>query len=123
MIRTSIIGPELKSKKSVFEWFMNSTNEVYGWDEHYWNGVTTLEWSKICYDMMLNWNSYGIVNTPSTDCISKYDLLYIIKEVFNKDIAMYKNSKVKVNRCLIGDIEVKNIKQQLIELKEFYYDN
>ena len=123
MIRTSIIGPELKLKDCTFEWFMNSKNKVYGWDKNYWNGITTLEWSKICYNIILDWNSYGILNTPSTDCISKYNLLYIIKEVFNKDITIYKNSNVEINRCLERNIEVKDIRQQLVELKEFYYDS
>ena len=123
IIKTSVIGPEIKSKKSVFEWFINSDDTVYGWDKHYWNGVTSLEWSKLCYKMILDWDSYGKVNVPSTNCISKYNLLCIIKEVFNKKITIHKNSKVEANRCLSGDIEVEDIKKQLIELKEFYYDN
>ena len=75
MIRTSIIGPELKSKSCTFEWFMNSKSKIYGWNKNYWNGITTLEWSKMCYDMMLNWNSYKVLNTPFIKCISKYELL------------------------------------------------
>ena len=123
MIKTSILGPELNSKSSVFEWFMNSKDEVFGWTENYWNGITTLQWSMISYDMITNWNDYSITNIPATKCISKYELLNIIKKVFGKEIIINKNSDVVVNRCLNGTVDVSDIEKQLIELKGFYYDN
>ena len=124
IIKTSIIGPEISSKNSLLEWFLNKELEVFGYSESYWNGITTLQWAKICYDIICN--KYDINKTMTaamTECISKYELLSIMKEVFNKNIDILKNSGVKVNRCLDGDINTKNIKQQLIELKKFYYDN
>ena len=91
--------------------------------ENYWNGITTLQWSMISYDMITNWNDYSITNIPATKCISKYELLNIIKKVFGKEIIINKNSDVVVNRCLNGTVDVSDIEKQLIELKEFYYDN
>ena len=123
IIKTSIFGPELISRSSIFEWFMNSENEVGGWTENYWNGITTLQWSKICYDMLVSWDSYEIVNIPATECISKYQLLNLIKRVFNKDIIVNKDSSMRANRCLSGTLKVKDINKQLLELKEFYYGN
>ena len=123
IIKTSIFGPELVSMSSIFEWFMNSENEVGGWTENYWNGITTLQWTKICYDMLVSWDSYEIVNIPATECISKYQLLNLIKKVFNKDIIVNKDSSMRVNRCLSGTLKVKDINKQLLELKEFYYGN
>ena len=123
IIKTSIFGPELVSMSSIFEWFMNSENEVGGWTENYWNGITTLQWTKICYDMLVSWDSYEIVNIPATECISKYQLLNLIKRVFNKDIIVNKDSSMRANRCLSGTLKVKDINKQLLELKEFYYGN
>ena len=123
LIKTSIFGPELVSMSSIFEWFMNSENEVGGWTENYWNGITTLQWTKICYDMLVSWDSYEIVNIPATECISKYQLLNLIKRVFNKDIIVNKDSSMRANRCLSGTLKVKDINKQLLELKEFYYGN
>ena len=54
--------------------------------------------------------------------ISKYDLLNIIKEVFNKKIEIIPK-EIGENRCLVGNIKTNNIKTQLLELKNFYYDN
>ena len=123
IIKTSIFGPELVSRSSIFEWFMNSENEVGGWTENYWNGITTLQWTKICYDMLVSWDSYEIVNIPATECISKYQLLNLIKKVFNKDIIVNKDPSMRANRCLSGTLKVKDISKQLLELKEFYYGN
>ena len=123
IIKTSIFGPELNGKSSLFEWFMNSENEVYGWSENYWSGITTLQWSIICHEMILSWDDYHLTNIPSTRCISKYELLNLIKDVFDKKIKIHKNGNVVANRCLKGTIEVKDITKQIVELKEFYYGN
>ena len=123
IIKTSIFGPELNGKSSLFEWFMNSENEVYGWSENYWNGITTLQWSMICHNIILSWDDYPLTNIPSTRCISKYDLLNLIKDVFNKKIKIHKNDDVVANRCLRGTMKVKDIRNQIVELKEFYYGN
>tara|TARA_R110000796_G_scaffold123761_4_gene238178 strand:- start:1339 stop:2061 length:723 start_codon:yes stop_codon:yes gene_type:complete len=123
IIKSSIIGPELYSKNSLFEWFMQSKNEVSGEYEAYWNGITTLQWAKICKDLILDWDYYPVLNKPHTDCISKYELLKIIKDVFKKNISINKSKKNKVDMCLNGTMETPNIKKQIIKLKEFYYDN
>ena len=111
IIKTSIIGPELNTQASLLEWFLNSQNEVSGYSEAYWNGNTTLQWAKICYDMMCNWDKYEILSIPTTECISKYDLLSEIKKVYDKDI--------KINKCLNGNMTVGTIAKQLKEMKDF----
>ena len=83
IIKTSIIGYELNTNASLLQWFLTTEiDEMGGWSENYWNGITTLQWAKICYDMMLDWGSYNIVNIPGTECISKYDLVNIFKRIF-----------------------------------------
>lgn len=54
VIRTSIIGPEWNgNKKSLVEWFMsNYGNTLNGFTNHLWNGVTTLELSKLLLRIM-----------------------------------------------------------------------
>jgi len=60
---------------------------------------------------------------PSTKCISKYELLKKIKKIYNKKINIKKNSEVKVNKCLVGNLKVPSIDAQLIELKDYMYTN
>jgi len=123
ILKTSIIGPELDSKVSLLGWFLNSEGSVTGYSKAMWSGITTLEWAKQCYTLMQDWDSYGVENIIQSTCLSKFNLLSLIKEVFNKDIEIIPNPLVEVNKCLVGGIETKSIKEQLIELKEYYYDN
>ena len=67
--------------------------------------------------MIINWNNYHILTVPSTNCISKYELLKKIKKIFNKQVNINKNSEIKVNKCLTGNLIVPSIDTQLIELK------
>jgi dTDP-4-dehydrorhamnose reductase len=120
IIKTSIIGHEINTKASLLDWFLNSEGEVFGYTGAMWNGVTTLQWATECLEMMQNWNYYGKCNVISSECISKYELLNIIKEVYDKDIVIKQNDSVSVNKCLIGEIRKIPIKEQLIRLKEFY---
>ncbi len=125
IIKTSIIGPELNSQASLLEWFLNSKKEVSGYTEAYWNGNTTLQWAKICYKIMRDYYRYDTLNIPTSDCISKYELLNIIKKVFKKKIKVKENSDVTIEKCLVNTYDMPNtdIETQLKELKEFYYDN
>jgi|TARA_B100000085_G_scaffold201079_1_gene184586 dTDP-4-dehydrorhamnose reductase len=119
-IVTSIIGHEIETKFSLLDWFLNAEGQISGWSEHYWNGNTTLEWSKQAYKMMNNWERYAKRTVFSTECISKYKLLTIVKDVYDKDIIINKDDKVKADKCLKGQIETKPIIEQLKELKKFY---
>ena len=122
VIKTSIIGPELRYKVNLLEWFLNQEGKVIGYTKSMWNGNTTLEWAKQCLFLMENWENQDIFSILENESISKYDLLNIIKEVFNKKIEIIPK-EIGENRCLVGNIKTNNIKTQLLELKNFYYDN
>ena len=119
MIKTCVIGHG-KDKVSLLDWFLNSEGEVSGYTECYWNGNTTLQWAKQCVELMKNWEMYAKNTTMSTKCISKYELLNLFKEVYNKDIVINKKTNLQNNRCLKGQLKVPSLKEQLEELKEFY---
>lgn len=119
IIKTSIIGPELNSSKSLLCWFLNSTGEVRGYKNAMWSGITTLEWAKICWNLICNWEYFDIENVVQGTCLSKYELLCIIKEVYNKDINILLYENEYINKCLVGKITTKHIKDQLEELKKY----
>ena len=120
IIKTSIIGPELNTKASLLEWFLNVEEEtINGYGGYYWNGNTPLQWSKICFEMMIDWDGFGKLIIPATECISKYELLQIMKDVYNKKININKNLDIKINKCQVGNIEVPMIKEQLKEIQNF----
>jgi len=122
IIRVSIIGHESGSKVSLLEWFLSQRGAVNGYINHFWNGITTLEWAKKCEQLINYWDSYPILNQFGTaENKSKYHLLCLIREVYGKNISVNEFSDKKtINKCLLSDLPVKNVKDQLIELRDFY---
>ena len=53
VIRTSIIGDEVNQGRSLVEWIKsNKGKTVNGFTNHQWNGVTCLEFAKICQQII-----------------------------------------------------------------------
>ena len=121
ILKTSIIGPEVNSKVSLFEWFLSQENKVFGYTKAMWNGNTTLEWAKQCLHLIENWRDYKTLTILEGESISKYDMLNIIKETLDKTIEILPK-ELGENKLLKGDIITPSFKQQLKELKEYYYD-
>lgn len=122
IIKTSIIGFEKNTKFSFLDWFLNSEIKVNGLTNHFWNGNTTLEWSKWAEKIIKKWNNFdNITSLSNPDCFSKYELLLKIKDVFNKNIDIIPiESGLSKNNCMEGKFITKNIVDQLIEMKKFY---
>ena len=116
MIQTSIIGPEINSNASLLEWFLSQEDEVFGYTKALWNGNTTLEWSKWCLNLINNWDDYPKLSILQSNTVSKYKLLNLFKEIYQKDIIIQKRELGK-DKTLKGNIKTKNIKEQLWELK------
>jgi dTDP-4-dehydrorhamnose reductase len=83
-IRTSIIGPDLNNNGiGLFNWILKQSGEIKGFTNAYWSGVTTIELSKFIINNILNYNfPSGLVHLTNNEKISKYELLYLIKDVF-----------------------------------------
>ena len=121
-IKTSIIGPEYKTHASLLEWFLNCKElSVNGYSNAIWNGNTTLEWSKQCVAMMNNWKEYNKETIISSKKVSKYELLLLIKTIFNKKIKVEAYPE-GTDKSLKDEILTKNIEEQLKELKGYYYE-
>ena len=97
-IRASVIGPEVRSKKGLLEWFLNQNNDVSGHTEEKWNGVTTLEYAKFI-EWAVNHELTGLAHLFSKK-ISKNDLLNLIKEVYKKKIAINSDNTIKSDKTL-----------------------
>jgi len=122
IIKSSIIGFEKEGSYSFLEWFLNSEGTVNGFTNQYWNGNTTLEWSKWSEKIMKSWDLYNHVTILSNPyCLSKYEILEKIKQIFNKDIEIVPvESSISKNNCMQGDFMTPNLVIQLKEMKNFY---
>lgn len=92
-IRTSIIGLEPNSKKSLLGWFLSQPKNanVNGYTNHYWNGITTFHFAKLCYVIIKGAEIPNLFHFIPADIVSKYELLKIFSEKFNrKDVHIEK---------------------------------
>lgn len=99
-LRTSLIGPELKRKTSLLEWFLAQRGTVNGYRNAIFSGFTTLEMSRIIERLALEFpNGHGLYNVSSAP-ISKHDLLLLIKRKFNLGVEVVPDDALKCDRSL-----------------------
>jgi dTDP-4-dehydrorhamnose reductase len=125
--RMSIIGPELKNGTGLLDWVRkNPSNELPGWDNAWWNGITTLQLAK-CIDRYVQdpciAGTYHVVNNSVN--INKYELLCLINEVYELDKTIVRTHGPKdVNKILVDtrkefDFAIPDYRTQLTELRSF----
>ena len=85
-IRCSIIGPEKSTAFGLMEWFLHAGPYVKGYEDHYWNGITTFELSSIIFDYINQRNfNPSLIHYRSEQTVSKYELLEYINTKFNQN--------------------------------------
>lgn len=128
IIRTSIIGEELDNFYSLLEWVKNNKGkEILGYTNHFWNGITCLQFVKICEYMIDNnifWK--GVRHITSPHKLSKYNLVKLISDVYNLNITVVPHTTNKFcDRALISikggsPLAIPELAIQIKEQKEFY---
>ena len=127
VIRTSIIGEEVNNFRSLVEWIKsNKNNNINGFLNHYWNGITCLQYAKIIEHMINNnifWKGVRHIFSPRT--VSKYELCDMINNIYKLNIKIDKYKTGEVNKSLSSVYEENNLfnipdlNQQIIEMNEF----
>ena len=128
-LRTSIVGEEKDKKKSLLEWARsNAGKEVYGFINHYWNGLTTVYLAEII-EIIINRNLYikDIFHIHSQTTMNKYELLSLINDIYKlnlsiKPIEAPERIDRSLNTCksLLKVITIKTLKQQIEEMRSFF---
>ena len=123
-IRTSIIGPDIKSNGiGLLNWILSQNGVINGYSNAFWGGVTTLELAKaIEYFILQNIDGVNIYHLTNNEKISKFDLLRIINEVFNVKLNIKSSSEYKVDKSLINSnkLIVYNVPSYQIMIEEMY---
>jgi dTDP-4-dehydrorhamnose reductase len=82
-LRTSIIGHELSSTKSLVDWFLSQSGAVNGFTGAIYSGLTTVEFARLLTSIIFPQNDLiGLLHVASTP-ISKFELLSIIADEYN----------------------------------------
>lgn len=121
VVRTSLVGLPDPKGRGLLAW-ASKQSVVTGYDQVFWNGVTTKELVKQIL-VLTNQDKHGIVHIASNETISKFELLKLAKEVFGWDLSIGKESALTdrphiENKTLTSEygLVTKSIRQQLEEL-------
>ena len=102
--RMSIIGPELKNGTGLLNWVLtNPAQQIPGWDNAWWNGMTTLQLAK-CIDQHINnpviTGVYHLVSNRNQ--LNKYDLLCKINQAYGLGKTIVRTHGPKtINKVLV----------------------
>jgi dTDP-4-dehydrorhamnose reductase len=127
-IRTSIIGPELKSNPTgLFSWVISQKhNTINGYSNAMWSGLTTIELSKFII-WSLDKNITGIVHATNSVGISKYNLIKLINQTFNLEINLLEYKDYEIDKTLlntkINDYNFPSYIKMIEEMKEWIDKN
>ncbi len=100
-IRTSMIGRELKTKHGLLEWFLSQNNgSVKGYTNVIFSGFTTTALCAILKDIIINHVDFKGIYNISSEPISKYKLLLLIKEKMSLKTRIIPDDELKCNRSL-----------------------
>ena len=126
-IRKSVIGHEFLSRNGLLEWFLNKKETVEGYKNAIFSGLTVLELAKIIDKYIIpNKRLSGIIHVAGNP-ISKYELLYLISNEYQKKINIIPNESLKIDRTLNSNLfnditgyQMKDWKELISSMREFY---
>lgn len=99
-LRTSIIGPEIKSEgEGLFHWFMNQNGSINGYRQAFWGGITTLELAK-AVEKSIDSNIFGLLHVSNGERISKYDLLNLMNHIWDRSLMILPTESKSVDKSL-----------------------
>lgn len=137
-LRNSIIGPEPSAHVSLLDWFLGQPKNARanGFSNHYWNGITTLHFAKICAGIIKkNLKFPRLRHVIPKDIVSKERLLKIFSRYFKREDIKIKSVRApnKVNRTLAtenpelnqqiwqaaGYVKIPSVQAMVKELSEY----
>lgn len=136
-LRSSIIGLEFKSNDFLLEWVLKQKehSRINGYTNHFWNGITTLHFAKICDGIISKEADIkSLQHILPQNKLSKFDIVNSIAKVFNKEIEIIPfETENKIDRTLntinsdinkklwkyAGYDKIPTIEEMIIELSNY----
>lgn len=124
IIRVSIIGPDKFSNKGLLSWFLSNPEGsiINGFTNHFWNGITTLEWCKRLHEIIRTPEvlnkllEKGLIQLGTEKTSSKYEMLCMFVRIFNRNIEVNPTESIYTNRSLKSEIISEPLEVQLSEI-------
>lgn len=99
-LRTSIVGHELNSERSLINWFLSQQGQIKGFTKALFSGLPTVEIARVIHDFVIpNQNMRGLYHVSSAP-ISKFDLLTLVAKQYGKSIDIQPDETLVIDRTL-----------------------
>lgn len=100
-IRTSMIGRELQTRHGLLEWFLSQAGgSVRGYKNAIFSGFTTGTLAEIISNILTTHQDLRGIYHLGADPISKFDLLCLIRQIYELDIDVVPDTAFKCDRSL-----------------------
>ena len=120
--RVSIVGPEQEAGNGLLGWFLKQQSGVTGYTNHFWNGITTLEWAGAAAEVIRGESPFtqGLVQLGVTEMPSKFELLNLFAETWGRSIEIRPGeTRDRMDRTLTPGWVRPPLKQQLLTLRSW----
>jgi len=128
-LRMSIIGPDINENGiGLFNWFMRQRGRVTGYENAIWTGITTVQLAKGMIDAVKQ-DITGLYHYVPDSSISKYGLLKVFAEVFDRDgLEIVPVAEPRIDKSLVNtrkdfDHVIPGYKAMVREMKEWMEAN
>ncbi len=102
-LRTSIIGHELGSARSLIGWFLAQSGSVKGYSRAIFSGLPTVEIANLVRDVVLPRRDLSGLYHVAAAPISKLDLLRLVADTYGKTIEIVPDEGLVIDRSLNAD--------------------
>jgi len=125
VLRTSIIGEEIHTYSSLVEWVKTQKEKtIQGYTNHFWNGVTTLQYGDLIYQILKNGlYQQDLFHIFSPTSLSKFNLVKMIVEKFQLDSEVIEHkAEIGIDRTLqskkdlISKLSIPSLAEQIERL-------
>lgn len=99
-LRTSIIGHELCSERSLIDWFLSQEGEVSGFGKAVFSGLPTVELARVIADYVIPQEQLAGLYHVSAEPIDKFSLLGLVGQIYGKKLSIKYDDSVKIDRSL-----------------------
>ena len=99
-LRTSIIGHELNGRLGLIDWFLSQEGKVRGFTQAIYTGFPTVEMARIIAEYVIPNEDLSGLYQVSSSPISKYELLRLVADQYNKRIEIEPYAEFSCDRSL-----------------------
>jgi dTDP-4-dehydrorhamnose reductase len=103
-LRTSLIGFELTGQYGLLNWFFSQRNQVVGYENFYFSGVTSVYFSSVIERIIGRGCFHSGIYNLAGPRVSKANLLRLVATIFDKNISVVSDFDYKIDRSLDGDL-------------------